>query len=127
MTGVRERVTDAVANPYLVLLTRAAMIFITFIAAPVIYWMVSTLLNVNNNLSTIVLIQKMQQDQVQQTMSNQSSLLNSQAAEAQTRAVTDAQLTEQMKNMREELDRTSRHLESQDRRLDALSSNVRRP
>lgn len=125
-----QRVGDIAANPYLTVIARTAMVFVTFIAAPVIYWVISTMIDVNNTMSTIVLIQTTQQEQIQQLVSTQSTVINTQANEGQTRAVTDAQLNAQIDAVRDNLARTERQLEAQDARINDLQRRIydsRRP
>lgn len=117
---VKEHVSDIAENPYVKAVSRSAMIFTTFIAAPVIYWVISTMLSVNNSLSTIVLIQQNQQQQVQQLVATNGTIISTQAQEAQTRAVTDAQLSEQVKNVSESIKRAERSLQNQDARINEL-------
>ena len=121
---VGTRVDDLADNPYLKVLARLAMIFVTFIAAPVIYWVITTLLAVNTNLATIVLIQQNQQQQVQKVVDTTSSIISTQATEAQARAVSDAQFDVQIKTIREDISHTNDQLDRQGLRIDDLARRV---
>lgn len=121
---VKERVSDYSENPYLKIVARVAMVFVTFIAAPVIYWVITTMLSVNTTLSTILIIQKTQQEQVQVLTNTQGAIIGTQAQEAQTRAVTDAQLEQQVKGVKESLQRTDAQLEKQKDSLDSLRETI---
>lgn len=117
---VREQASDLAENPYLKLLARVAMVFVTFVAAPVTYWVVTTMLDVSGKLGIIVTVQTTQQQQLQTVLQTQGLIISTQATEAQTRAVTDAQLEQQVKGLKESQDRTEQQIERQNDRLEGI-------
>ena len=122
---VRDQAGDLAENPYLKLLARVAMVFVTFVAAPVTHWVVTTMLDVSGKLNTIVTVQTTQQQQLQAVLQTQGLMISTQATEAQTRAVTDAQLEQQVKSLKESQDRTEQQIERQNDRLEGIIRQYR--
>lgn len=122
-----HRIIDIGENPYLKLIGRMGMLFTTVIAAPVLYWMITTMIAISASQSRTVDIQTTQQAQLQKLADTQSTIIGVQAIESQTRAVSDAQFEEQVRNVKESQARTDVQLERASNRLDELAQRISNP
>ena len=111
---------DFADKPEVRAISRAAMLFTTFIAAPVIYWMISNMLEVNTTLQGIIIIQKQQQDQVAIMTQTQAKLLDVSATESQSRSSQNAALSVQVENLKDMAGRIDEHVSRLDDRINAM-------
>lgn len=126
-TQLAQRTHDLAENPYLKFVARWSMIIISFIAAPYLYWLSTTIVTTVTTMSGLAIVQRQQQEQITVLSTAVGRLVDSQAIEAQSRATQDAQFGATINAMQQKTEEIDRHVEATDVRINDLLTPLRRP